>query len=128
MTDYQSWVRLNLKGKTESSEIFPDGKVPIQTIGNQKPILEDAKDVQSVFTVNWKELKPHQQQAIIEKLSNQTGETKEKTLADILRTGLSLRRTYIRCCGKVACDYSFREKNDFFPEQKQQQNTHQGII
>lgn len=113
MTDYQSWVRLNLKGKTEWSEIFPDDKVPVQTIANQKPILEGAKDIESVITVNWKELNPHQQQAIIEKLSKQTGETKEKTLADILRAGLPLRRTYIRCCGKDGCNYSFREKEDF---------------
>jgi len=128
LTDYRSWVRLNLEGKREWSGIFPDDKVPVQTIANQKPILEGAKDVESVLTVNWKELNPHQQQAIIEKLSNQTGATKEKILADILWVGLSIRRTYIRCCGKVGCDYSFREKDDFLPEQKKQLNTHQGII
>lgn len=128
MSDYRTWVRLNLEGKREWGDVFPDGKVPVLTIVTQKPILEGANDVESVFTVNWKELNLHQQQTIIEKLSNQTGETKEKTLADILRVGLSFRRTYIRCFGKVGCDYSFREKDDFLPEQKKQQNTHQGII
>ena len=128
MANYRSWARLNLEGKREWGEIFPDSKVPVQTIVNQKPVLESAKGVESVFTVNWKELNPFQQQAIIEKLSNQTGATKEKTLADILRAGMPFRRTYIRCCGKAGCDYSFREKDDFFPEQKKQQNTHQGII
>ena len=118
MTDYRSWVRLNLEGKREWGEIFPDGKVPVQTIANQKPVLESAKDVESVFTVNWKELSPFQQQAIIEKLSNQTGATKEKMLSDILTIGLSIRRTFIRCCGKTGCDYSFKEKDDFLPEQK----------
>ncbi len=127
MTDYQSWVRLNLEGKREWSDIFTDDKVPVQNIANQKPILEDAKEIESAFTVNWKELNPHQQQAIIEKLSNQTGATKERTLADILMVGLSIRRTYITCCGKAGCDYSLREKDDFLSEQKKQQNTHQGI-
>jgi hypothetical protein len=119
---------LNLEGKREWGEIFLDSKVPVQTIVNQKPVLESAKGVESVFTVNWKELSPFQQQAIIEKLSNQTGTTKEKMLSDILTIGLSIRRTYIRYCRKASCDYSFREEDDFLPELKKQLYTVQGIF
>ena len=115
---------MNLDGKLEWGEVFPDGKVPVQTIGTQKPILEGAKDVESVFTVNWKELTPRQQQAIIEKLSKQSDATKEAVLTDILRIELPLRRKYTVCCGKVGCDYSFGE-GDFLFEREKEHNQRQ---
>ena len=126
MADYRSWARLNLEGRREWGEVFPDGKVPVQTIVTQKPILEDAKDVESVFTVNWKELTPWQQQAIIEKLSKQNGATKETILNDILRIGLPLRRKYTVCCGNASCNYSFGE-GDFLSERVKEHNQGQGI-
>jgi hypothetical protein len=121
LTDYQTWARLSLAGKKEWGEIFPDGKVPVQTIVTQKPILEGTKDAESVFTVNWKELTPWQQQAILEKLSKKSCTTKEAVLNDILRIGLPLRRTHIICCGKVGCNYSFGD-GDFLSKQEKQHN------
>jgi hypothetical protein len=109
LTDYRTWARLNLKGKIEWGEFFPDSKVPVKSIVTQNPILEDTKDVESAFTVNWKELTHHQQEAIVEKLSKQTQTTKETILKRILTHGLPLRRTHTLCCGKVDCNYSFRE-------------------
>jgi hypothetical protein len=113
-----------MEGKRKWGEVFPDGKVPVQTIVTQKPLLEGAKDVESVFTVNWKELTPWQQQAILEKLSKQTGTTKEKVLTDILRIGLPLRRTHTVCCGKVGCNYSFGD-GDFLSEREKKHNQRQ---
>ena len=121
MTNYRTWARLNLEGRREWGEVFPDGKVPVQSIVTQHPILEDAKDVESVFTVNWKELTPWQQQVIIEKLSKQSGATKETILNDILRIGLPLRRTYTVCCGKAGCNYSFGD-GDFLSEREKEHN------
>lgn len=113
MSDYRTWARLSLEDKRERGEIFPDGKVPERRFVTQKPILEDTKDVESVFTLNWKELTPWQQQALIEKISKQTDTTREAIPSDILRIGLPLRRTYTVCCGKTRCNYSFGEGDLF---------------
>lgn len=99
MANYRTWARLNLEGKREWGEIFPDGKVPVQSIATQRAKLEGIKDIESVFTVNWKELTEEQQQAILEKLSEQTGATKETIFKNILKIGLPLRRRYTACCG-----------------------------
>jgi hypothetical protein len=99
LTNYKTWARLNLEGKREWGEIFPDGKVPVQSIATQRAKLEGIKDIESVFTVNWKELTEEQQQAILEKLSHQTCSTKEAIFKDILKVGLPLRRRYTAGCG-----------------------------
>jgi hypothetical protein len=96
---YATWARLNLEGKRVWGDVFPDGIVPVQSIATQHAELEGLKDAESVFTVNWKELTTEQQQAILEKLSEQTGATKEAILKDILKFGLPLRRRYTASCG-----------------------------
>jgi hypothetical protein len=68
-----SWAYLNAKGKQHWSDIFPDGKVPIQSIAAQQTRVEGVKDPESVFAVNWKALSESQQQAILEKLTIQKG-------------------------------------------------------
>jgi len=99
LTNYRTWARLNLEGKREWGDIFPDGKVPVQSIATQHAKLEGVKDVESVFTINWKELSTELQQVILEKLSRQTGATKDAILKDILKVGLPLRRRYTASCG-----------------------------
>jgi hypothetical protein len=90
---------LNLEGKREWGDIFPDGKVPIQRVGTQKAKLEGIKDVESVFTIDWRELTTEQQLSILEKLSNQSMIAKEAVLKNILKAGLPLRRNLISSCG-----------------------------
>ena len=68
MNKYATWARLNLEGKRAWGTIFPNGVVPVQSIATQHVRLEGIKDVESVFTVNWKELTQKQQQAILENL------------------------------------------------------------
>ena len=99
MTDYRTWARLNLEGKREWGEVFPDGKVPVKNVATQRARLEDPKDAESVFTVDWKELAEWQQQAILEKLSQQSGVTKAAILKDILKAGLPLSRKFTLSCG-----------------------------
>ncbi len=99
MANYRTWARLNLDGKREWGDVFSDGKVPIQSIVSQRAKLEGVKDIESVFTVDWKELVDWQQQAVLEKLSQQSGATKEAIQKEILRVGLPLRRKYIQSCG-----------------------------
>lgn len=70
MTAYQTWACLNIEGKREWGDIFPDGKVPIQSIAAQQSKLEGIKDPKSVFAVDWKELSQWQQEAVLDKLSN----------------------------------------------------------
>ena len=96
---YQIWVRLNFAGKQEWGEVFPEGKVPIVRFAVQQAKLEGIKDIESVFTVNWKELTQKQQQAILERLSMQTGVSKEKILKEVARLGLPLRRKWVQSIG-----------------------------
>jgi hypothetical protein len=96
---YTTWVRLNVEGKRVWGDVFPNGIVPVQSMATQHAKLEGMKDAESVFTVNWKELTTEQQQLILEKLSEQTGATKEAILKDILKVGLPLRRRYTASCG-----------------------------
>ena len=99
MNKYAAWARLNPQGKRLWGNIFSDGVVPVQNIATQHARLEGIKDVESVFTVNWKELTQEQQQAILERLSERTGATKETILKEILKAGLPLRRRYTAGCG-----------------------------
>lgn len=99
MTTYRTWARLNFDGKRAWGEVFPDGKVPIRSIATQYAKLEGIKDIESVFTVDWNALADWQQQAMLEKLSQQSGATKEAVLKEIMRVGLPLRRKYIQSCG-----------------------------
>jgi len=94
LTKYRTWVRLNVEGKRLWGDAFPDGIVPVQNIATQHAKLEGIKDAESVFTVNWKALTTEQQQTIIEKLSEQSGATKDEILKDILKVGFPLRRKY----------------------------------
>jgi hypothetical protein len=97
--NYRTWARLNFQGKQEWGDIFRDGKVPIQSIATQQAKLGSNRDPESVFTVDWKELTPYQQEAILDKLSQQSGVNKEIILKEILKTGLPLRRNLIFSCG-----------------------------
>lgn len=99
MGDYRTWVRLSFEGKQEWGDIFRDGKVPIQNIATQQAKLGGNKDPESVFTVDWKVLAREQQEAILDKLSRQSGITKEVILKEILKVGLPLRRNLIFSCG-----------------------------
>ena len=99
MTNHRTWARLNFEGKREWGDVFPDGKVPIQSIATQRAKLEGIKDIESVFTVDWKALADWQQQAVLEKLSQQSGATKEAIQKEILQVGLPVRRKYIQSCG-----------------------------
>ena len=97
MNKYATWARLNLEGKRAWGIIFPNGVVPVQSSATQHVRLEGIKGVESVFTVDWKELTQEQQQAILENLSERTGSTKEAILKEILKMGL--RRRYTSGCG-----------------------------
>jgi hypothetical protein len=97
--NYRTWARLNFEGKQEWGDIFRDGKVPIQSIATQQAKLGGNKDPESVFTVDWKELTQCQQEAILDKLNQQSGVNKEVILKEILKVGLPLRRNLIFSCG-----------------------------
>jgi hypothetical protein len=99
LVDYRTWARLNFEGKQEWGDVFPDGKIPVQSIATQQTKLGVNKDPESVFTVNWKELTQWQQDAILDKLSQQSGVGKETILKDFLKAGLALRRNLIVSCG-----------------------------
>ena len=111
MSKYRTWARLNVEGKRVWGDVFPNGIVPVQNIATQKASLEGIKDAESVFTVNWKALTTEQQLTIIEKLSEQSGATKDEILKDILKVGLPLRRRYTVNCGTTrTCDQEPSER------------------
>ena len=105
MTKYRTCARLNVEGKRVWGDVFPNSVVPVQNISTQHVRVEGRKDAESVFTVNWKELATEQQQDILEKLSEQTGATKEAILKDILKVGLPLRRGHVISCGTSRMDF-----------------------
>lgn len=99
MADYRTWARLNVQGRQEWGKIFFEGKVPILSIAVQRAKLGGVKDTESVFTVNWTALTQRQQQAVLEKLSKQSGASKDAVLKDVLGIGLPLRRKWVQSIG-----------------------------
>jgi hypothetical protein len=96
---YKTWASLNAEGKAVWSDIFPDGEVPVQSIIAQPATLEGINKTERVFLVDWKELTPQQQEAVLEKLSKRSGATKNVILKDLLKIGLPLREKYTESCG-----------------------------
>jgi hypothetical protein len=93
------WAHLNSKGKQYWGDIFPDGKVPIQSIATQQPRVEGISDPESVFAIDWKALSERQQQATLEKLSCESGKPKQVILKEIQSVGLPLQRKHIQSMG-----------------------------
>lgn len=107
MTTYRNWAQLNPEGRKEWGEIFPDCKVPIKNVAVQRIRLEGNRDPESVYSVEWKELAPWQQEVIVERLSRQSGDTTEVILSEILRFGLPLQRKYIQSAGTKGMELFF---------------------
>jgi hypothetical protein len=107
LTTYRNWARLNFEGRKEWGEIFPDGKVPIKNVTMQHVKLEGNKDPESVYTVDWKKLAPWQQEAIVARLSSQSGDAKDAIVSSILKFGLPLRRKYIQSAGTKGMELFF---------------------
>ena len=99
MRKHRTWVRLNVEGKRFWGDIFPDSVIPVQSVATRQAKFEGIKDAESAFIVNWKALTPKEQQAILEKLTEQTGATKDTILKDILKVGLPIRRRHTIGCG-----------------------------
>jgi len=94
-----SWAHLNAKGKQHWRDVFPDGKVPKQSIAAQKARVEGVKDPESVFAIDWKTLSERQQQAILKKLTSQKGTPKQELLKELQKVGLPLQRKHIQSVG-----------------------------
>ena len=99
MRKYQAWAYLNAEGKAVWGDVFPDGKVPVQSIIAQPATLEGIDKTESVFLVDWKELTAQQQDAVLEKLGKRSGTRKDVILKDFLKIGLPLREKYTEGCG-----------------------------
>jgi hypothetical protein len=96
---YKTWAYLNAEGKQAWGDVFSDGEVPIQDINAQTATLEGIVRTERVFLVDWKALTAKQQDGILEKLSNRTGDGKEVILKEVLRVGLPLREIYTEGVG-----------------------------
>jgi hypothetical protein len=92
LRNYPTWAYLNSEGKQVWGDIFPDGKVPIQSIISLPASLEGIDAVQRIYLVDWKELTSQQKEAVLEKLSKKSGASKNIILKDILKVGLPLAR------------------------------------
>ncbi len=99
------WVCLNDEGKRVWGDVFPDGKVPVTSMGFQDADLEGKPASERVILVNWRLLSKVQQDAVLAKISDRSGAAKEAILADVLRIGLPLRKSYTT--GYVAEDLRF---------------------
>ncbi len=99
MRKYKTWASLNAEGKAVWGDVFPDGEVPVQNIIAQPATLEGIDKTERVFLVDWKELTPQQQDAVLEKLGKRSGVSKTVVLKDVLKIGLPLREKYTDSCG-----------------------------
>lgn len=93
------WAHLNAEGKRYWGDIFPDSKVPIQSIAAQQARVEGVKDPESVFAIDWNALSEGQQQAILKKLTIQKGTLKQEVLKELQIVGLPLQRKHIQSMG-----------------------------
>jgi hypothetical protein len=57
--------------------------------------------------VDWKELAPQQQEAVLEVLRKQSGVAKNVILKDIQKIGLPLREKYTGSCGTTRLELFF---------------------
>ncbi|MDH5462496.1 MAG: hypothetical protein OEX09_09795 [Candidatus Bathyarchaeota archaeon] len=95
---YETWAYLNDKGKRIWGDIFPSGEVPVRSIITQGAKLEGVGE-ERVFILEWSELTPQQQEAILERLSKKSGASKDFIIKDILKIGLPLRQKYTNGAG-----------------------------
>jgi hypothetical protein len=96
---FPTWAYLNTEGKQVWGNVFPDGKVPIQSIISVPATLEGIDAVQKIYLVDWKQLTAQQQEAVLDKLRKKSGASKPEILTDILKVGLPLRERYTEGCG-----------------------------
>jgi hypothetical protein len=104
---YKTWACLNEEGKKVWGDIFPDGEIPVQSIIAQAATLEGIDKAERVFLVDWKELAPQQQEAVLEKLCKRSGASKNVILKDIQKIGLPLREKYTDSCGTTRLELFF---------------------
>jgi hypothetical protein len=100
LVGYQRWVRLSLLGQKKWGTIFPNGRIPIQSISSQKIVFETFADPESVMAVDCKQLTQMQMETILKQL-NQLGAVS----GDMLKFGLPIPRSHIDCCGIKEWNY-----------------------
>jgi hypothetical protein len=86
------WASLNDEGKKVWGDIFPDGKIPVNSMSFQETKLGPGKR-ERVVLVAWNLLSKEKKDAILAKISEKSGAPKDQILNDILRIGLPLRES-----------------------------------
>lgn len=97
------WVCLNEEGKRVWGDIFPTGKVPVASMIFQEAKLE--LKTERVVLVARTALSEEQKAAVLAKISDRCGATKEAILKDILKVGLPLRESYTT--GTISAELRF---------------------
>jgi hypothetical protein len=105
LIEVQRWARLSLSGKETWGAIFPNGKIPIESISTQKIVFETFADPKSVMEIDCTQLSEIQRETILQQL-NQHGKTSfGAALGDLLKFGLPIPRNHIDCCGIKEWNY-----------------------
>jgi hypothetical protein len=91
---------LSLSGKETWGAIFPNGKIPIESISTQKIVFETFADPKSVMAVDCTQLSEIQRETILQQ-QNQPGAVS----GDMLKFGLPIPRNHIDCCGIKEWNY-----------------------
>ncbi|MGD6810826.1 MAG: hypothetical protein ACQCN3_14105 [Candidatus Bathyarchaeia archaeon] len=102
-----SWAYLNSEGKQHWGDIFPDGKVPIQSIIEIPAKLKGIRPIQKVYMVDWQKLTTEQQLATLEKLTKLSGTPKAEIFQEIQTVGLPLREKYTDGCATSRMELFF---------------------
>jgi hypothetical protein len=98
---------LNSEGKQHWGDIFPDAKVPIQSIIDIPAKLKGIRPIQKVYMVDWQKLTTEQQLATLEKLTKLSGTPKAEIFQEIQTVGLPLREKYTDGCATSRMELFF---------------------
>jgi predicted Fe-S protein YdhL (DUF1289 family) len=81
---------LNDEGRRIWGYVFPDGEVPVMTMGPQEASVEGLGKMQ-MYIVNWNALTDEQKKLIINHLKERFNSSEEVVKAEIQKSGLPLR-------------------------------------
>lgn len=96
---FRHWAYLNDEGVKEWGDVFPDQEVPVVSMIWTKGTLGEPGTVEDFFLIQWDELTPDQQKAILEKLALRFKVPEEVIKTDVEARGLPLRMSLTKGSG-----------------------------
>jgi hypothetical protein len=87
---------LNDKGKEMWGQVFPAGTVPIKGACKYKTQIQHLGET-SFYLVDWERLSDEERKLVLGQLAKKFNQSNETIVAEILKNGLPIRASLIRC-------------------------------